>query len=1296
MATAVYGATQSHSTTSTLVNDGSPPDEHSYSTFFCRALYDYQSADDASLSFRRGDIIEVLTQLETGWWDGLLGDERGWFPSNYVVVISDEEADAALSASEYAHAPQQSTLADTSTVGVSQSASELPGMAISASTSRSRPRTDGDGNWLNPEMEFESSRGALNELASAAMDNPTQSSDFWMPQVSADGQIFYVNTQTGQHSRDLPTEAEEDLNDSDFSGMAAQQRARSGSSAAFGQARQTNNTSAGFGLPRRSNTPEPWVRRLADDGMSYYYINKLDGTVQWTVPEVSNTSRTNGHSRSVPSSNPSALERRSDSAAGGASVYSDDSDVDPIDRRPPVSSANGNGTRSHEIRQVLTQSRLPQPQDFGELTSAEKYAQDLQQVLAPPAPDSMTDLAGVARQAVAAVVDFIQAHDVLGRLPQQQELDNHILDAVVAIRNLLCISSPPYGHISSSLYPKEGLDPKANALLQTLQAQLKPAQRKVTATLSKLVLAVLAAQYDPSTSSIDTPTRMEADAAELDRALVAFVLEVQRSNSQAAMQPTYIKPNQKRLRAAFAPNNIGLGLIGAGAAGDWKGFGWVAPNGAGESPQRVLGNDVLIELRASVSDLDGRLAALGSFLATPDAEGSDEDVYMQTVHKAQVLVRTLEAATQALYDDGSVLLLKTQAYTHSQRDESSQNTDVLSSVVGSLKANMGLVQQTLDTLFKLGQEQQEIANNDYNDSIAWRMSRISMIDSNLGRTLREISDFTANPYHPEEEDVVDLDFALRKPAVKPSMDRSQSTPALYSNPSGTSESSLEMSRPRAGSSVTAVSQHKATNSTTVGSAPSMMKSPSRADKIVKIFGEHPKHIIETINAETKPWYLRPTYSQTEILIDPDGKVRAGTVPALVERLTAHEHSGKRHYTMFSKTFLLTYKSFTDLDTLFDLLVQRFWIDPPEGLNPQELDEWIRLKQHVIRTRVLNTFKTMILDTGFLEKEDAYILDRMKEMVSGEGVIHLAAAKQLLVLVERAQNGDTVQAKTTLSLDPQPTPIIPKLSKKQKLLDFDPLEVARQLTIIESYLYQKIKPSECLVRSREQKPGENNDNIATIIETTNKIAHWVADTVLSKEDSRKRAAIVKQFINVADRCRNLLNFSSMIAIVSGLNSPPIRRLKRTWEQINQRSMTMLGACEMTIDSNKNFSNYRSLLARITPPCVPFIGVYLTTLTFIQDGAPNNIPVPNSSSSANLVNFRKRQMAAEVIEEIKKWQSKPFNFARVDTIYDYIQECLNKFNTIPDVSDLFWNLSLEREPREREDEKMARLLQETGFL
>jgi len=73
----------------------------------------------------------------------------------------------------------------------------------------------------------------------------------------------------------------------------------------------------------------------------------------------------------------------------------------------------------------------------------------------------------------------------------------------------------------------------------------------------------------------------------------------------------------------------------------------------------------------------------------------------------------------------------------------------------------------------------------------------------------------------------------------------------------------------------------------------------------------------------------------------------------------------------------------------------------------------------------------------------------------------------------------------MSLDPPPGPIIPRTSKKLKLLEFDHLEVARQLTMIECQLYMKIRPSECLIRSREQR-SENHDNIAAIIVTTNKV------------------------------------------------------------------------------------------------------------------------------------------------------------------------------------------------------------------
>lgn len=53
---------------------------------------------------------------------------------------------------------------------------------------------------------------------------------------------------------------------------------------------------------------------------------------------------------------------------------------------------------------------------------------------------------------------------------------------------------------------------------------------------------------------------------------------------------------------------------------------------------------------------------------------------------------------------------------------------------------------------------------------------------------------------------------------------------------------------------------------------------------------------------------------------------------------------------FSRAFLMTFKDFTTLDDLFDLLVQRFRIQPPENLTPKELEDWTKLKQRVVQIR----------------------------------------------------------------------------------------------------------------------------------------------------------------------------------------------------------------------------------------------------------------------------------------------------------------------------------------------------------
>lgn len=146
--------------------------EDQYASLFCRALYDYEAQDASALSFRRNDIIEVLTQQPSGWWDGLLGEERGWFPSNYVVVISDEEAEQTLSGSETSNLEARTANPHDSILDISH-----------AMMRGSQAENE---EWLDSEM---STRSGLDELAIASLDGPTTTSDFWLPEVTPDGQV---------------------------------------------------------------------------------------------------------------------------------------------------------------------------------------------------------------------------------------------------------------------------------------------------------------------------------------------------------------------------------------------------------------------------------------------------------------------------------------------------------------------------------------------------------------------------------------------------------------------------------------------------------------------------------------------------------------------------------------------------------------------------------------------------------------------------------------------------------------------------------------------------------------------------------------------------------------------------------------------------------------------------------------------------------------------------------------------------------------------------------------------------
>jgi len=85
-------------------------------------------------------------------------------------------------------------------------------------------------------------------------------------------------------------------------------------------------------------------------------------------------------------------------------------------------------------------------------------------------------------------------------------------------------------------------------------------------------------------------------------------------------------------------------------------------------------------------------------------------------------------------------------------------------------------------------------------------------------------------------------------------------------------------------------------------------------------------------------------------------------------------------------------------------------------------------------------------------------------------------------------------------------------------DFDALELARQMTIMECTLYCAIQPEEVLEAGQGQQgdgKSMSNPSIKAVTSLSTVITGWVAEGILNEQDMKKRTALIKFFIKVAD-------------------------------------------------------------------------------------------------------------------------------------------------------------------------------------
>ncbi|MEQ2244086.1 hypothetical protein ILYODFUR_013523, partial [Ilyodon furcidens] len=117
-------------------------------------------------------------------------------------------------------------------------------------------------------------------------------------------------------------------------------------------------------------------------------------------------------------------------------------------------------------------------------------------------------------------------------------------------------------------------------------------------------------------------------------------------------------------------------------------------------------------------------------------------------------------------------------------------------------------------------------------------------------------------------------------------------------------------------------------------------------------------------------------------------------------------------------------------------------------------------------------------------------------------------------------------------------------------------IAEQLTKIETELFVRLVPYHCLGSLWSQRDKKGREGVCWSVRATiqqfNKLANAVSASCLwpTKLRSQQRARLLEKWISVAEECRARKNFSSLYAIVSALQSNPIHRLRRTWQETDR--------------------------------------------------------------------------------------------------------------------------------------------------
>ncbi|XP_049847782.1 cyclic GMP-binding protein C-like [Schistocerca gregaria] len=379
------------------------------------------------------------------------------------------------------------------------------------------------------------------------------------------------------------------------------------------------------------------------------------------------------------------------------------------------------------------------------------------------------------------------------------------------------------------------------------------------------------------------------------------------------------------------------------------------------------------------------------------------------------------------------------------------------------------------------------------------------------------------------------------------------------------------------------------------------------------------------------------------------QVKCGFVPQLVNLLTLGKNSSLIEvfdHGEYVRTWFMCFHSFTTPRDFMFYLKSRFisiWeeADEEEALDTSEsvsqiLAIWAAIEEAADFANDQELYKSCV---KFVE---GYFRPKLPEV---------NCTSIITVLEKNVESYKLGQMKPPFVIPASKSMSVVRMDEmSQVIYQFGPVDIARQMTVMESGLYVHLRAKEFQKTAWAKKnANELAPHLSKLIELSNHLSAWVVTEILRQPASEQAMELITKFIKVGKVLLSINNFSGVMTIVTGLANPAITRLKKAWSLVQAKYKESFEQMSELVSPLGHYKKYRDAFQNrpVNQPTLPILAATLSDLNGYEE-------VFSSTTKDGAVNWAKMIKIGDSIWKVVSVNTQ-FAYRPTPAIQSYILDC-----------------------------------------